>query len=72
MISVYLLLDLCMNIAFFPTRDASPPLEVAFGILAHCYISTLATRYRIYAIVSPLSVALEASVMRTRAYCPGR
>ena len=45
---------------------------VAFGILAHCYISTLATRYRIHAIVSPLSVALEASVMRTRTYCPGR
>ena len=30
MISVYLLLD-CMNIVIFPTRDASPPLEVAFG-----------------------------------------
>ena len=55
-----------------PTRDASPPIEVAMGILAYCHISTLATRYRIYAIVSPLSVALEASVMRTRAYCPGR
>ena len=29
MISVYLLLD-CMNVATFPTRDASLPLVVAF------------------------------------------